>query len=341
MSRHADDESVAGSVANLHFEPLLPWQRQAWQRLLSRVDRLPHGLLLSGGQGVGKRRFADRFVAWLLCQARQTDHACGHCQSCTWLKAGTHPALLRISREVDAKGKVSKQIKIDQIRALIPFVQQTSADWRVVIIEPAESMNMAAANALLKTLEEPSERVLLLLIADQSLQLPATIRSRVQQIALGRIDPQIAQEFVADEAQVSRTEAQVLLGLAGGAPLAALDLASSNAYQACTDWLVDWLRVIQSPQATPAVSAAWQKRLSLPEWLMMMQWLLRDLLAQQLGLAAILPLRYEPLLAHYRLAALQQLYDQVLADLAAQSQNVQAGLVYDSLLQQLRQLAHV
>jgi hypothetical protein len=99
--------------------------------------------------------------------------------------------------------------------------------------------------------------------------------------------------------------------------------------------------VIQSPQATPAVSAAWQKRLSLPEWLMMMQWLLRDLLAQQLGLAAILPLRYEPLLAHYRLAALQQLYDQVLADLAAQSQNVQAGLVYDSLLQQLRQLAHV
>lgn len=339
MSRHTDDEPRAGAPATLHFEPLLPWQRHAWQRLLARTPSLPHGLMLTGGQGVGKRRFADRFVAWLLCQSRQGDQACGYCQSCTWLHAGTHPALLRISREIDGKGKVSKQIKIDQIRNLIPFVQQTSADWRVVIIEPAECMNMAAANALLKTLEEPSERVLLVLIADQALQLPATIRSRVQQLALGRIDVAVAQAFVADEAQVAVAEAGVLLHLAGGAPLAAVELVRSAGYHACTDWLVDWLRVLEAPQTAPMLSAQWQKRLPLLEWLTMLQWLVRDVMAHKLGLSVVLPLRYEPIVAYYDLAAVQQIYDQLLTQGLAQSQNVQAALVYDSLIQQLCQLA--
>ncbi|MDI9804125.1 hypothetical protein QM321_22780, partial [Citrobacter koseri] len=70
--------------------------------------------------------------------------------------------------------KQNAKIKIEKIRDLLPFVQQTGEGWRVVVIEPAEALNLASSNALLKTLEEPGERVVLILLADHYLKLPAT-----------------------------------------------------------------------------------------------------------------------------------------------------------------------
>ncbi len=88
------------------------------------------------------------------------------------------------------------KIKIEKIRDLLPFVQQTVDGWRVIIIEPAEALNTASANALLKTLEEPGDRVVIILLADHYLKLPATIRSRLQHFALDRINEQQAEQFL-------------------------------------------------------------------------------------------------------------------------------------------------
>ncbi|MEY2863465.1 MAG: polymerase subunit delta [Pseudomonadota bacterium] len=332
------DDAPVVEVQQSHFVPLLSWQRSEWQRLTQRWPNLPHGLLLSGTVGTGKRRFADRLTAWLLCEARShmPDGACGRCVSCQWLRAGTHPNLLRISREVDAKGKQSKQIKIDQIRGLLPFVQQTSDGWRVVIIEPAEAMNMAAANALLKTLEEPSANVLLLLVADQPLQLPATIRSRVQQLPLGRIDRDQACTYVQDEAQVNAAHALVLLGLAGHAPLAAVALAGSEMVTARADWVADWQALCEQRADVLSVSARWQKRLPFTDFLALIAHMLRDVIALHLGQPVVqTDLSLDALQQTTQLPALLALSAQWPQLMQAQAQNVQVGLVCDSFIKQL------
>ncbi len=319
-----------------YFAPLLPWQRPHWQRLRQRYPQLAHGLLLSGTAGVGKRLFADRLAAWLLCEQQVADQACGHCQSCQWLKADTHPNLLRISREIDAKGKQSQQIKIDQIRDLMPFVQQTSDGWRVVIIEPADCLNHAASNALLKTLEEPGERVLLLLVADQALQLSATIRSRLQQVALGRIAQDQALAYVQDEAQLSLSAATVALNLAGGAPLAALQLLDADWFGLREAWLHDWQALLAGRIASLVLSQHWQKKLSLLDWLGLLQVMLRDVLALHTGQPVQqLDLEVSSIQSHYAIESLFTVYDQVLQLTAGQAQHVQPALVYDSVMQQL------
>ena len=326
--------------AHQYFAPLLPWQRPHWQRLRQRYPQLAHALLLSGAAGVGKRLFADRLAAWLLCEQTQqqpdADQACGHCQSCQWLKADTHPNLLRISREIDAKGKQSQQIKIDQIRDLMPFVQQTGEGWRVVIIEPADCLNHAASNALLKTLEEPSERVLLLLVADQALQLSATIRSRVQQVPLGRIGQEQALAYVQDEAQLSAPAALVALNLAGGAPLAALRLLDAEWFGLRAAWLQDWQALSARKTSSIVLSQQWQKKLSLMDWLGLLQVMLRDLLALHTGQPVQqLDLDWSALQSVYSMTSLCAIYDQVLQLCAGQAQHVQPALVYDSLMRKL------
>lgn len=342
------DDAPSVPVEQAHFLPLLPWQRQHWQRMLGRWPSLPHAVLLAGGAGTGKRRFADRLAGWLLCEQRNNrldgEGACGQCASCYWLRAGTHPSLLRISREIDSKGKQSKQLKIDQIRDLMPFVQQTGGvdgGWRVVIIEPAEALNIAAANALLKTLEEPAAHVLLLLVADQALQLPATIRSRVQQWPLGRIDSNQAIEFVTDEAHISASQAAQVLTLAGGAPLAAVNLVQHPRYLARSAWASDWLLLRQGRLDPISLSARWQKQLPLQEWLFLLQWMCRDALALLLGQPPIqTDLALERVLQGIAIDQVQQLSDQINQHVLAQAQNVQAALVYDSVMQQLADMRY-
>ncbi|MEC7121227.1 MAG: DNA polymerase III subunit [Pseudomonadota bacterium] len=331
----SDLDTDAARRVGQYFAPLLPWQRPHWQRVVQRYPEIAHGLLLSGSAGVGKRLFADRLAAWLLCGQRDLDQACGHCQSCQWLRADTHPNLLRVSREIDSKGKQAKQIKIDQIRALMPFVQQTGEGWRVVIIEPADCLNPAAANALLKTLEEPSPRLLLILVADQALQLPATIRSRVQQLAVGRIAHEQALAYVQDEAQISAAQAAVALNLSGIAPLAALQLLKTEWFLQRSAWLQDW-QALRQQQAQPIwLSQQWQKRLALSDWLLLLQVMLRDVMA----VYTAQPIRqtdldFTGIQSRLSLPEVMALYDQVLLLIAGQAQHVQPALVYDSLMQQ-------
>jgi len=342
MAKAKDSVEVVANTPDIsrEFLPLLPWQQESWQQVSRRGrDNLSHALVLTGPAGTGKRRFADHLSAWLLCEQPQSSGACGHCESCTWLKAGNHPNLLRVSREIDAKGKQSRQIKIDQIRELIPLVQQTGHGWRIVILEPAEALNTAAANALLKTLEEPAPHVLLLLIADQYLQLPATIRSRVQQIALGRIDQTLAQQFIQTEANVSASEAQLLLGLTGGAPLAAIALAGQDSFRLRAPWLLTWLAILTQKRTPLDAAAYWLKQLSLNDWLGLVLQLVRDGIALHLDQTVIQsdlnPDQLQELIRRVPLTAMFYYQQSVQKRIQEQHQNINGQLVMEELMTKL------
>lgn len=207
--------------------PLHPyaWQQASWTHLdeLAAAGRLSHALLVSGREGIGKQRLAKALAARLLCAGPVNATACGQCKSCRLLEAGVHPDLLWLMPETDAKtGKTAKAIKVDQVRELVDFAGMSAqmGGWRVVVIEPAHLLNVQAANALLKALEEPGGRTLLMLVTSQPLSLPATVRSRCQQLALPVPATDEALNWLRLEMR-DEAQARLLLSLAEGAPLAA------------------------------------------------------------------------------------------------------------------------
>ena len=164
----------------------LPWHAEHWARLQARRQRdaLPHALLLCGAAGLGKRAFAQRFVQGLLCSESAGGDPCGHCRSCLLVAAGTHPDVISLSFGLRKDGVLRSEIVVDQIRELSSRLAMRSqfGGWQVATIDPADAMNPAAANALLKTLEEPAAQTMLILLGDAPWRLPQTIRSRCQRI---------------------------------------------------------------------------------------------------------------------------------------------------------------
>lgn len=237
------------------------WQRSVWERLdeLVRTDHLPHALLVCGHAGIGKHRFAHALAARMLCHAPDAQGACGRCKSCQLLQAGSHPDFILLMPETDAKTeKTAKFIKVDQVRELVGFAEKSAqlGGYRVVIIEPAQLLNVQAANALLKTLEEPGRQTLLLLVTSQVLSLPATIRSRCQQLllevpgeadALAWLSPQVREDAVA----------RLLLSLAGGAPLAALALRDAPWFGERERLLRDLAALAEGRQPVLATAQRW------------------------------------------------------------------------------------
>lgn len=187
-------------------------------------------MLLVGPAGLGKREFAENFAATLLCEARTaTFDACGVCPSCRWLAAGNHPDFRRVAPADDedmeeraaekAKKRSPGSICIDQIRELEDFIFIGSHRQgnRVVLITEAESMNPAAANSLLKILEEPPASVYFIIVSSKQKNLLPTIRSRCRLVPFAVPETAVAVDFLRSagfEKQASR-----YLALAGGAPL--------------------------------------------------------------------------------------------------------------------------
>jgi DNA polymerase-3 subunit delta' len=206
-------------------DAMLPWHTRHWQSLAQRLrdGRLPHALLFTGERGIGKRQLAEHLAQRLLCQAPAGDEPCGACKTCLLYAAGTHPDLLRLEPEEEGKA-----IRIDAVRAVGEFAAMTAAmgRWRVVIIDPAHAMNTASANALLKTLEEPAADTLLVLVSDAPAALPATVRSRCQQVALPAPSRDAALAWLASRTG-GEAKAAPLLG-AAGSPLRALALHESG-----------------------------------------------------------------------------------------------------------------
>lgn len=157
----------------------LPWLKDERVALGKALDagRLGHAPMIIGSSGVGKRVLADWLAARLLCRDVRAGDPCGECESCRLLPSATHPDFFRLAPEPE-----KKEIRVDQVREFIEslFLTSSLGGARIGLIDPAERMNRNAANALLKTLEEPAPGVWLILVSDEPDRLPVTIRSRCQ-----------------------------------------------------------------------------------------------------------------------------------------------------------------
>ncbi|MDO3663345.1 DNA polymerase III subunit delta' [Acinetobacter higginsii] len=315
---------------------IYPWHAQTWELLTTRFPELGHGLLFYGKKGCAKKEFAERFVAWVLCLNKQAQRACGECTSCQWLKSDTHPNYVHITTDEDNK-KQNAKIKIEKIRDLLPFVQQTGEGWRVVVIEPAEALNTASANALLKTLEEPGEKVVLILLADHYLKLPATIRSRLQHFALDRLTIQDAQTFVQQQIpEISNEQISLLLSLANDMPLTAIEIEKSEWLQKRALFLSDWFKLVAEKNMPLNYSNKWSKELNFSELITMFEYLLGDLISLKLHQSLKNnDLDFKSLAEFYSLEALFTIYSDLQQKKLMIEQNVQTQLVLDELFIQL------
>jgi DNA polymerase III subunit delta' len=230
---------------------IYPWQTDDWQRLQQLRPQWPHALLMHGEPGIGKFQFAQHLAQGLLCETPAANgEPCGTCPACHWFSQGNHPdyrvvlpemlaGLAAAGPDADASSdkadddggkktrQPSKEIKIEQVRALLDFCALGShrGGARVVLLYPAEALNVAAANALLKTLEEPPSGVLFLLVSARVDRLLPTIISRCRQWPMRMPNADEARTWLAAQ---GIDDAAGLLAEAGGAPLAALALASDE-----------------------------------------------------------------------------------------------------------------
>ncbi|MGH8040483.1 MAG: DNA polymerase III subunit delta' [Rudaea sp.] len=240
---------------------LAPWHADSWQRLLARraQGRLPHALLLCGPAGLGKRVFADAFAAALLCE--HADEApCGQCRACRLVHAGSHPDKVRISFDLRDDGKLRTEIIVDQMRALSARLAMTAqfGGLQIALIDPADAMNANAANALLKTLEEPTPATVIVLLADRPARLPATIRSRCQRIDFSLPPEEQALAWLRAQEIDART-ATAALAAAGGNPGMALELARSGGLALRAEVDDDLRALAAGKAAASAIANRWSK----------------------------------------------------------------------------------
>lgn len=209
------------------MKQVYPWQQAQWQILQDarQQNRLPHAILLTGAEGLGKADFADLLAQSLLCEQPLAKGPCGQCRYCLLYIAGSHPDIKDIA---PLEGK--KAIAVDQVRSLANFMSLTSqyGQHKVVVIHPAEAMNINASNSLLKTLEEPSDKTVLILVSHQPAKLPATIRSRCQAIGFAAAPPEQAKSWLDEQLKDSSADIELVLALTDYAPLRAKELAQEG-----------------------------------------------------------------------------------------------------------------
>jgi len=245
----------AVSPGRPQFPQALPWLVAAERELVAAGARFPQALLIEGPAGIGKRVLAMRVARARLCESPCADGtACGRCASCGYVAAGQHPDLRLVEPVLyDEEGNATPQdlIKIEAIRQLTEWSQVTShrRGAKIAVIAPAEAMHYAAANALLKTLEEPPAGTSLLLVAHQPGRLPATIRSRCVRRVVPLPADDLARTWLAAQGVL---EPDSVLAQAGGAPFLARHLADP-ARQAER---AEWLRRLAAPQRFDPVALA-------------------------------------------------------------------------------------
>jgi DNA polymerase III subunit delta' len=231
---------VDDTVAPAAPAEVLPWTRPLLLALFASRASWPHAMLLTGAAGIGKRSVAMHIAQALLCESPRADgFACGTCPSCRYFAAGQHPDLRVLEPlKVDDDGEIKRldHIPIDKVRELRDLVELTThrGGNKVAVIVPAELMNHAAANALLKTLEEPPPDTFLLLVSHQPGRLPATILSRCRRVPVATPDTDGASAWLAAQGVASPAG---VLAQANGAPIAALGLADPDAQAERAAWL--------------------------------------------------------------------------------------------------------
>ncbi len=211
---------------------LPPWLAATWSTLVGALasERLHHGLLFAAPAGLGKRALADALSRTALCTQRRADgHACGACRACQLVAAGSHPDRVHVTLEPRDDGKLRTEITIDQMRTLSQRLSLSSqfGGLQIALVDPADRLNVSAANALLKTLEEPSSSTIIMLVADDAARLPATIRSRCQRIDIS--SPSRDEALVWLRAQgIDATSASSALDASLGNPGLALEWSADD-----------------------------------------------------------------------------------------------------------------
>jgi DNA polymerase-3 subunit delta' len=204
-----------------------PWQNRHWQEVNSWIEtgRLPHSLMLWGSSEIGKLDFAKVLAQRVLCSSPVESVACGQCKQCQLFTAGSHPDFMLLVPEEEGKA-----IKVDAIRPLAEFAGKTASQggWRVIIVAPAEAMNTNSANALLKTLEEPGDQVLIVLVSHQPNRILPTIRSRCRLVSLPMPETATGCEWLQKASGKDMATCAAALDQAGGKPLRGLRIIESD-----------------------------------------------------------------------------------------------------------------
>lgn len=234
---------------------------ETWALLQAQRSRLAHAILLSGPEGIGKLELAQAFIGGLLCeQPDEQQRACGRCAPCNWLAQGNHPDFRVLRPEAleareegadDDKKRSGREITIDQVRALDDFLHVGThrAGLRVVLIHPAEAMNRNTANSLLKTLEEPAESSLFILVTNNAARLLPTIRSRCRSLPVATPGAERAKAWL--QAQGVKSPDR-WLARTGGAPMRARQSASPD----MSAWLDDLTALLAAGDQLAVLDAA-------------------------------------------------------------------------------------
>ena len=247
---------------------LYPWQTPIWQQLWqSGIERMPQGLLLHGGAGIGKHAFAKTLAQSLLCTRHlASDQACGECDACRYFGQNAHPDFRLVTPEAEEESsegavaepvgakekKASEFITIHQIRGLGDFIALTSHQnsGRVILISPAEQLNLNAANALLKMLEEPPPQTRFLLVTNHLGRILPTVRSRCRLLKMPMPNPAQASAWLAEQ---RCPDPALNLALAGRAPLDALENGENVEWQTQRKRFCD---ALSQPDAGDAIAMA-------------------------------------------------------------------------------------
>ena len=260
----------------------MPWLRPALQHALHGFQG--HALLLNLPPGAGALELAQAIAQGWLCQHPQDGFPCGQCKSCHWFSVQSHPDFLGLlpqafeaslgsqnteshaTEDKSSSSKSSQEIKVDAVRGAVSFIQTTSSNGRikVILIHPAERMNLIASNALLKTLEEPAGVARLILSCTAPQALLPTVRSRCQVLPVAW--PR-TEQAIAWLVQHSIQRPEVLLAAAGGLPLTAKNWATEGLTAET------WLEIPRcAMKGEPATLGAWP----LSRWVDALQKLCHD-----------------------------------------------------------------
>ncbi|WP_304056426.1 DNA polymerase III subunit delta' [Nitrosomonas communis] len=289
-------------IAYQEMNELYPWQHAIWQQIRSTAASNTHALLLKGRKGIGKLAFARYLAKSLLCQRVTAEQAaCGLCTSCRWFEQEIHPnfylmvpaACIEPSGEANpgrsstdnqdtdtarSRKKPSQYITIEQVRTLDDFVYLSGHQdsIKVVLIHPAEAMNIAAANALLKKLEEPPPNVLFILVAHRSQELLPTVRSRCRQITLPVPDVAAVRNWLT---QQGVKHPDLCLALASASPLQAVVFSRDDYFALYTDFI----RQVSLPDSFDPISLAGKlHKLDLPDIVSWLQKWCYDLMSYRM-----------------------------------------------------------
>jgi len=249
-SSHTSDTNQQSSAMTY------PWQENNWKYFIQAraANHLPHALLLVGEEGIGKYMLAKRMAKSLLCMQPIEFESCGKCQSCKTYESGANPDYTQIELAED-----KQQISVDQIRKLNEFLTYTRSfnTHRVAIINPIERMNNNAANSLLKSLEEPANNSVIILVASNLSKILPTIKSRCQLISVASPSKnQALGWFKKNHPDIEHAELR--LDIAAFKPLKALNITDDD-ISTRSHFLEDLNNIVSENLSVVATAKKWEK----------------------------------------------------------------------------------